>query len=235
MKLLILISSCSFFHRCWASTTHWIPKHLPHHAVFLRTWSPSPSSTMWVALQKLSSFQTWSSSPASAAKLRGFKPRQETWDEAARSTTRTRVEFKWAAYIFSSLSTNTFLLKPSPKVSQVKKKKKKRADHHSAHDHRQHLSKLIRHHFINNALKPIRPLVDPQHRLFTSVFLIFVFFCLFFFKYSSILKSLYLTWLLVIKACFHRKRNRTIIFLAMTNAFSRTRNGWNQEQTENAD
>lgn len=59
---------CSSFHSCWACTTRWTPKHPPHPAVFLRTWSPSPSSTTWVAPLKSSSSPTWWSSPASAAR-----------------------------------------------------------------------------------------------------------------------------------------------------------------------
>lgn len=60
----------SFFlsFSCWASTTPWTRKPPPRPAVFLRTWSPWPSCTTWVAPQKSSSSQTWLSSPASAAR-----------------------------------------------------------------------------------------------------------------------------------------------------------------------
>lgn len=71
MRLLILISLCSFFHSCWACTIPWTLKHPRHPAVFLRTWSPSPSYTTWVAPLKSSSSPTWWSSPASAARLQG--------------------------------------------------------------------------------------------------------------------------------------------------------------------
>lgn len=54
--------------RCWAYTTPWTQRRPPHPAVSLRTWSPSPSSTTWVAPRKSSSSPTWLSSPASAAK-----------------------------------------------------------------------------------------------------------------------------------------------------------------------
>lgn len=53
---------------CWACTTLWTRRRRLHPAASLRTWSPSPSSTMWVARPKWSSCPTWSSSPASAAK-----------------------------------------------------------------------------------------------------------------------------------------------------------------------
>lgn len=68
MCLLIPFTFCSFFYRCWAYTIPWTQKRLPHPAVSLRTWSPSPSSITWVAPQRSSSSPTWWLSPASAAK-----------------------------------------------------------------------------------------------------------------------------------------------------------------------
>lgn len=89
-EIIDLFDRCSCWtlslsYSCWASTTPWTPKRPPRPAVFLRTWSPSPSFTMWVAPRKSSSSPIWLSSPASAAKP------QEIRDVTAPSTTQERV------------------------------------------------------------------------------------------------------------------------------------------------